>query len=692
MLHLACLRRVTGTHFSLAPILWAVAFGLFSGAVRTQSQASKLTLTHRFGQTFIVWTEGSGGQAPDSYRVYSSSTPIKTAADLSKAKYLATVPKGSSMNQRLGSRFILKKGASPLSSSQGFLVLTPKVAGKRFFAVLGVLKGKENSSLSTGPNGNSGGPVTETLAGPKPILQKTSSGGKEHWYVHFAPAEGRVGLPDQANVPGRAFNYRLYFDSSQTGKLPVVFLLHGHSQTFKSTNLPSWTPKNAVLVFPDDDNPPVTHSLWLGYHEKYGFGSPQGLVRDYTERRLLWLLDQVLADTRFQADPNRVYAFGLSFGAVGSLGLGVRHPDRFAAVGGLVPAFGVEHPDFRFGREIRDLFGSKAMNLKTSQGPRIYDILNFSGQMLTRKKAGVAPMRFFVGRADVTNGWTEKPAFFRSVIRNRQPGSLYWDYRTHSTSGAWTPLEQSLLGEMTEWRLDRPLPVLSNLSLDNNPGNGSPITGDGVGCMNGYAKVFPASIQESNSSVRFDLGLRSDKLRLDYAKTSLARVDLTLRRLKKFAIVPKAIYRLQVRAKGKTKVLEERVGVPDVDGLLTFSQVEIARTEIRSLTISRLSPSLPFAHAGGATHLQGTVFLSMHGAKTNPALLLIGSKKVQVQTPFGVWGIGDPIFVWGGVLPSTGEVEIPGMIPAIPGLKGARILVQGMVGAKFTNQTEFQIQ
>ncbi len=665
-----------------------------SGAaeLRAQSQATRLTLAHRLGQTFVVWTEGGGTQAPDSYHVYAWTKPIKTAADLNQAKLLATVPKGSSWNKRLGSRFLLKAGGAPLQANQGFLVLTPKAVGKRYFAVLGVLKGKENRSLDTGSNGNSKGPVIETIAPPKPILQKLSSGGKESWYVHFAPAEGRPGLPDQSNVLGRAFNYRLYFDPGQKGPRPVVFLLHGHSQTFKSTAIPTWTPKNAVLVFPDDDNPPVTHSLWFGYHEKYAFGSPQGLVRDYTERRLLWLLDEVLGDSRLQADPQRVYAFGLSFGAVGALGLGIRHADRFAAVGGLVPAFGVEHADFRFSREIKDLFGSKAQNLKTSQGPKIYDLLNFTAEMSVRKKAGVAPMRFFVGRADITNGWTEKPGFFRSSVQARQAGSFYWDYRTHSTSGAWTPLETSLLGEMTEWRLDRPLPVLSNLSLDNDPGNGSPISGDGIGCIGGYARLFPASVQESSSSLGFELRLRADKRRLDYAKTALARVDLSLRRLSKFKVLPGSIYRLRVRAKGKSAVLEERVATPDSDGLLTFAQVEIARAEVRRYNITKFSPTLPFAHAGGATHLKGTVFLTMHGAKGNPALLMIGSKKVQVQTSFGVWGIGDPIFVWGGLLPSSGKVEVPGAIPDVQALKGAKILVQGMVATKFTNLTSFQIQ
>ena len=677
----------------MTPLILGLMMGLLGGAkLKAQSQASSLSLSHRFGQTFVVWKEGTGAQAPDSYNVYASTSPIKTAGDLSKAKLLGVVPKGSFMNQRLGSPFLLKKGGTPLGTNQGFLVLTPKVAGKRYFAVLGSLKGKENRSLNLGTNGNSKGPVLETTAPPKPVLQKTTTGGKEHWYVHFAPAEGRAGLPDQANSLGRAFNYRLYFDPKKTGKRPVVFLLHGHSQTFKSTAIPSWTPQDAILVFPDDDNPPVSHSLWFGYHEKYGSSPPQGKVIDFTERRLLWLLDEVLADPRFKADPNRVYAMGLSFGAVGALGLGLRHPDRFAAVGGLVPAFGVEHQDFRFGREIQTLFGSKAQDLPTSQGPKIYDLLNFTAQLAVRRKTGVAPMRFFVGRADVTNGWTEKPAFFRSALRNKQPGSFYWDYRTHSTSGAWTPLEQTLLREMTELRLDRPLPVLSNLSLDNNPGNGSPIVGDGIGCMGGYARVIPSSITESSSVLQFDISLRSDSRRLDYAKLPLARVDLTMRRLKSFKVVPREIYRLQVRAKGKTRVLEERVVIPDADGLLTFSQVEISRAEVRSVSISKLSPPLPFAHAGGAIHLQGTVFLTLHAAKMAPALVMIGSKKVKVQTAFGVWRIGDPIFVWGGLLPSTGEVVIPGTIPGIPSLKGVKILVQGMVGAKFTNQTEFQIQ
>lgn len=72
---------------------------------------------------------------------------------------------------------------------------------------------------------------------------------------------------------------------------------------------------------------------WLDRWQRFPFVvvSPQCPTRqDWSIEALKALLDEVLATRRI--DEERVYVTGLSTGAVASLKLAIRHPDRFAAI------------------------------------------------------------------------------------------------------------------------------------------------------------------------------------------------------------------------------------------------------------------------------------------------------------------------------------------------------------------------
>lgn len=87
---------------------------------------------------------------------------------------------------------------------------------------------------------------------------------------------------------------------------------------------------------------------WGGMHA----GDP-GLTRQNsgsepspTEKRVMDSIKWVMA--KYEIDPNRVYLCGNSMGGSGTLGIGLRHGDVFAAIKANVPA-GVEHVSHRMG-------------------------------------------------------------------------------------------------------------------------------------------------------------------------------------------------------------------------------------------------------------------------------------------------------------------------------------------------------
>ncbi|GEM_PF-6746784 len=678
--------------FRLRPIVVLLSLLVGQGVLHAQtSQASSLSAQHRFGQTFLTWKEAAGITPPDAYRVYRSNKPIAKTADLTSAVLVAEVPKGSYWNTRANRPFTLAQGKPPLAKGMGFLVTTPVTGGIRYYAVLAVKQGRENRTIVSGAGGNVAGPVTELISMPKPVLQATTNGGKEKFFVHFATSRDRTGMPAQANREGRVFNYRIYMDPNAPGPRPVHVLLHAHSQDFRAYPLPTWADRNAIFIFFDDDNPPVTHSLWFGYHQQYGKGTPSGKVVDYTERRILWVLDLILADTTYNADRNRVYAFGASLGAMGALGLGFRHADRFAAVGGVVPAFGIVHKDFSLKSEVDKIFGTKTLNLFSSLGPRIYDLFDYTAQCANLAASGVAPMVFTAGRGDAVTGWSEKPAFFLASNRFRQPGTFYWDYRTHSVPGTWSAIEGRLFRELSRIRLDRPLPVFSNLDLSDDPGDGNRLKGDGIGSLNGYAYFNPRTVVETAAKITAEVGLKNDPSRRDYAMKTLGYADLTFRRLRTFTPKAGTYYLLRTTGLASNTVIEERILTTDANGLLTVPKVELSRTP-RRLTIVPMNLTLPYNHIGGSRSVGGSLAVSLEAKGGQPAILTVGTRKGAISTPFGVWGILDPIIAWAGVTPKTGIVQLFMRVPSDPRLRGLTLLAQSMVGTKFAPLVSFKIR
>ncbi|MAE77483.1 MAG: hypothetical protein CMJ85_11515 [Planctomycetes bacterium] len=647
-------------------------------AASAAQQATSVKATFRLGQTFVTWNEVTTMPVPEDYNVYRSTAPITKSADLATATLIATVAAGSYLNKDALQPFVIKANDPPLKQNEAFFVVTAAATATMYYAVTAVAKTVENTTIG---GGNTAGPLQESIAMPQPVLQGTT-GGKDHHYAHFLPAVTTSATPAQANVAGRVINYRVYYDPASQGPRPLFLYLHSRGSNYKVGPFSGYAPPNAVHVILHDHNLPLPHSVWFGKHEDYGNGPAKGTVHDYTERRILWTIDRVLADTKANVDANRVYAFGVSFGAMGAFALGLRHADRFAAVGGIVPAFGLTHGDFALRSETDSLFGTAQQNLRSSLGDKIYDLFDYPSQVGKRAAAGMAPMFFVGGRGDLVTGWTEKPDFFRACQVARQPFTAYWDYRAHASTGPWSAIEAALSREFSEIRLDRPLPAFSNLTLDDSPGNGSRFDGDVTGTMGGYMTFDPATAAETSTKVTLDVKLRSDASRIDYAKQADAFVDLTWRRLSKFKVNPGRYYRVRTYKLNNSVVDEERIAAPDATGRLTVPFLYVHR-DARRVEVEPHTPTLPQVYWAGAPYSGGTATMSLLAKPNQFALMMLGTVQGKIQTPFGYWYIMDPFFIWGGVTPASGQHEQIIPLPKLT-LTGITLLGQAMVGTKFT--------
>jgi hypothetical protein len=354
-------------------------------------QASGLKVFHRDGQTFLTWREiedpvgkdeavwgelkaildGLDARAQTRYCVYRSERPI-TAASLASAELLATVKPlscwntngrnierpidvaiatkdyfpcghwnpfgGATLDGDFGRECPIDRlviaGGRPLERGTGLYVHTPGERGTAYYAVLTMVDGVANT-LDLSP-GNVAGPIEERPAEPAPVLQKEmprmpffNYAGKRLHYVQW------VAGPKLANVPSQYYNWSVAVPESllaagdKAARVPLELTLHRDGGSYWRTQFRM--ERESIVLAPHDF--PV-RSWWYGYHEGAGTlrSFRQGVIRPYTERRLLAFLDW--AARTWPVDRNKMLVTGCHGGASGggALRLGLRHPDVFATV------------------------------------------------------------------------------------------------------------------------------------------------------------------------------------------------------------------------------------------------------------------------------------------------------------------------------------------------------------------------
>jgi hypothetical protein len=118
-------------------------------------------------------------------------------------------------------------------------------------------------------------------------------------------------------------------------------------------------------------------------------------------------------------------------------------------------------------------------------------------------------------------------------------------------------------------RTDLSLPAFTRSSLDDDPGNGDPASGDSNGQVNGALMWDPASIRDTPD--QWAITVRLSKGSSDATGTA----DITPRRLQRFRVRPGDVVSWTNRVNGR--VIQAQQTTADRWGLVTLSQVQITR-------------------------------------------------------------------------------------------------------------------
>ncbi len=569
------------------------------GSLTAQERAlPQLTVFHRAGQTFVTWSEVGGPEV--TYNLYRASAPI-TADSLDAAELVATaIPQGTARDfiaenvARLAEQppptptnFTVFRKDGPLPDGMGLFVYTPGVKRTSFYVLAAVRsEGGEDRRVRVGVNSQLAS-VTEGIHTTGPILISREEEGEEVVldFIHWA-------TPEQASVDGHPYRFRLVTraDEQKSSDRGLVVRLHHFGGNYNATRR---TRAGFLTLSLNDFTPaiPAVHhqSFWFGYRENLGRcyltgehakragGAGLGAeersgpvpVRDYTRRRMLWSIEGVTENFRF--DRNRVYLTGGSMGGMGTVGLGLRHPQLFAALEAHVPFTNPARSQFYGYRVLGEVWQDENWpQLPDGEGQTLGQRLDDTAYVLSAT-ADLPLLKFFNARQDKVIDWTQIPEFIRALGQARQPFICAWDNGGHT--GQRPDVSSSFKEfDIYQIRRDRCVPALANASTADDPGTGDPAEGDPVGAIN---DDFRWEVEKDTAE---ELVLRLWRIPKSgkFAEVTEATVDVTPRRRQAFLRPPGSQVTFKNLSANDGSVIQELQLTVEPTGLLTARQVRIS--------------------------------------------------------------------------------------------------------------------
>ncbi len=610
------------------------------------AQPSGLRAFHRSGQTFLTWQERPD-IAGESYRVYRYNQPI-TAANLAEAVRLYEVPEGSARffanryysydsrdwRYRYVERLVVEDGGEPLPPGTGLLVwtLAPEdfgggTSGSGYYAVTTVYNGTENT-LDLGP-GNTFGPLAEAVADPRPIEVPNSIGPGWHVFIQYmdlrawnptfhAPnsTNGYYGLDaadfEVAHAIQYAYDYAVFVPGAgQCGgnvptRVPVIVELHAWGGNSYGPPSPRKArPWCAYQIFPVDES----ETWWFGFARNIDYrqsNNPKAgdAIVNYTEQRVLRMIYDLY---RFplgpEVDLDRVYVYGHSMGASGALAMALRYPNVFAAAYASKPMTNYRQADGWKGT-VTPKWGSETLNLPVTldgpggwaahlakyNGTGVWDWQNHQATLHSRQGEDMAPLGISQGINDTSIPWETQGAPMLVALEDSRQ---VWAERVMDNNHAWDEF-LALPPTLGKDAAYTPFYGLRARRSETIPG---------LGRLSSNPTIPPTTTASYNQSVEWSASWNAwDGPPLDtpsswqislrpVGEPITLTVDVTLRRVQTFRVLPGALYRWENWRLADGQLVASGTVMADETGLLSVPGICISPSGNRVRVYSQIHRS-----------------------------------------------------------------------------------------------------
>jgi hypothetical protein len=354
-------------------------------------------------------------------------------------------------------------------------------------------------------------------------------------------------------------DYYLYFGTADMGYrdgLPGVFTVQENRN--KEGNSLLLRPRDAI-EHPSGRS--AFETMWLGYYcIPQGASHKEPRYHRFTENRLLWMIDWSIK--RYSADAQRVSMGGSSMGGLGSINVGFRHPEVFAAVYPSTAPFLWWPPSSLHGLQKRDTAAMMA------DGKTSYVEYTNSPKFAAEHHEDMPFLGWAVGRRDPNHNWQEYVDMVKALTANHHGFAFAWNDGGHSEGAR--PMT-AITGHYPASRFarNRSYPAFGNSSIDSKLGNGSKEDGDREGGINLGFDWKDVIDEEGKWSVTLSNDLVKDSM----------TVDVTPRRCQKFRPRPGNVCRWQSSTGGAGML------AADAHGLITVPAVVIRSGAATTLTI-----------------------------------------------------------------------------------------------------------
>ena len=570
-------------------IVPALSVLVLASAAPAADKVADMKPMYREGQVFITFRELSDVKG-ERYTVYRSDEPIAAEklggatkmavmgedSGAYKAEQNVKVLAGKTKVAGYNFRHIIRDNptndpAGQLPEGVGLFVYTVKRDGKRHYAVVPVIDGKEDPSRMAATEK----PLDVKVMLPGAVMVWKSPTGTGFVYTHWM--DGETWDPF---CEGNAYNFGIGLPEKYDGKtpLPVMFYGHGMSGTYSAADKSSYT-----------------RSLWIWHGDKTGswflgvMNAAKDRVVNYAEQRVRWSAEWLKAGRRNQpwkADMTRVNAPGHSMGGTANNDWGLRMGDIFCitvdSAGATIHArnkvwvsqaarlWGLVEQDLPLETRTYDYSGGKLTITRRNEGGVWSKYQNYAQWSLDHRGRETAWMTISHGKRDGSVVFEPVPDFLDALQKSKRPFAAMWNMRGHSWSGYGT--KNGGWGKFS-LKVDETIPALSNAS-----NNDDPRTRDS-GQINGKLEWSSSGNNFDRKSTADDwvdsTGMWAMNIR---AIGGEATVDVTPRKAQKFKATPGARYDWEnicfADPANPTKVDSGTV-TADKDGLVTVAKFKV---------------------------------------------------------------------------------------------------------------------
>ena len=392
---------------------------------------------------------------------------------------------------------------------------------------------------------------------PENTNTTTHVGRTLEYYHHGSDPVWHAKNPQQED----AFAVLLPKDGSRKNA-PLYVVLHSAGHALQSCLDCLKTPHNHDIYTPPDDFYALYLDCRANSKTDWWWGqSGKGLEETPVEKRVIATVKWTIE--KYSIDPNRVYLSGNSMGGSGTLGIGLRHGDVFAAIKANVPA-GVIHCSNRMG-----FVGAPA----DADERAVFD----------KTVAAIPEPPVLVDYSAPNDSWSKgHETFYIDLAKRRYAVLGFWGDFGHENNDINIARFNDIVHDFAWTNIVRnaAYPVFTSASCDSKIDF---VFGKGAtkqpGQVNGFFRWKNVSDTPDTVAIELRIATAEELKSKFFTPPATAEADVAIRRLQKFAVRPGE----KVRWTFGTQKGEATVGV---DGLLGVGRLTVS-AEPAVLTVTK---------------------------------------------------------------------------------------------------------